>query len=139
MFRKIALIAVPALTLIVALGTDNSASQAFAKGGSMGNRSRMSNFRYGFNRDFRHFNRYRWDYGFGYVAPVVEVPVVDAPVVAPICPSCEVAPVCTTCEQVVSPVEVVTPGYVSSWGYGKYGKFHQPPHRFQPLARGARK
>jgi len=137
MFRKITLIAIPALALIVTLGTDNSASQAFAKGGNMGNgsRNRMSNFHYGFNRDFRHFNRYRWDYGFGYVAPVVEVPVVEAPV----CPSCEVAPVCTTCEQVVSPVEVTTPGYVSSWGYGKYGKFHQPPHRFQPLARGARK
>lgn len=136
MFRKITLIAIPALALIVTLGTDNSASQAFAKSGSMGNgsRNRMSNFRYGFNHDFRHFNRYRWDYGFGYVEPVVDVPVV-----APVCSSCEVAPVCTTCEQVVSPVEVVTPGYIPSWGYGKYGKFHQPPHRFQPLARGARK
>jgi len=55
-----------------------------------------------------------------------------------------VQPVCTTCETVVSPV-VVTPEYVpsfgySSWGYGRFDKFHHIPiHRERPLTRAGRK
>jgi len=146
MFRKIALIAIPAMALLCVLGTDNSASNAFAKGGAMGKGGGMSKFHGGYDRSFRHDGRYNWGrynwnyrygygYGFGYVEPVVEVPVV-----APVCATCEpvaVAPVCTTCEPVVT---TVAPEYVSTWSYGKYGKFERySHHREQPLNRGGRK
>jgi hypothetical protein len=144
MFRKIALIAIPAMALLCVLGTDNSASNAFAKGGGMGKGGGISKFHGGYDRNFRHDGRYNWGrynwnyrygYGFGYVEPVVEVPVV-----APVCATCEpapVAPVCTTCQPVVG---VVTPEYVSSWSYGKYNKFDRDRHhREQPLNRGGRK
>jgi hypothetical protein len=147
MFRKITLLAISAMALIVALGTDNTASQAFAKGSmGKGGRNGMSRFHRGFDRNFRHFNRYGWNYGYGYgyVQPIVEVPVV-----APACPTCEVAPacpapvvapapVCPTCEPAVTVVtpEVVAPSYYSSWGYDKYNRFHHRPERFHPLNRG---
>jgi hypothetical protein len=132
MFRKIALLAIPAMALIVALGTDNTSSQAFAKG-SMGKGGRvgMSRFHRDFGRNFRHFNRYGWNrygwdygYGYGYSQPIVEVPVVTS--------------ACTTCEPsvpIVTP-EVVAPSYYSSWGYGRYNRFHHRPERFHPLNRG---
>ena len=91
MFRKITLVAMPAMALIVALGTKNSASQAFAKGGSgmgKGGRNGMSRNHRGFDR-FHRFDRYGWiplryyGYGYGYFEPVVEVPVVT-----PACPTC---------------------------------------------------
>jgi hypothetical protein len=136
MIRKIALLAIPAMALILALSTDNS--QAFAKGGMSKGGRNMSKFHHGFDRHFRHFDRYGWNYGFGYVEPIVEVPVV-----ATACPTAEVAPVapvCTTCEPAVS---VVTPEYITNWGYGKYGKFrndyrHHREHREHPLAHGNR-
>lgn len=138
MFRKIALIAIPAMALLCVLGTDNSAANAFAKGGG------MSKFHGGYDRNFRHFGRYNWgrynwNYGYGYGFGCVE-PVVEVPVVAPVCAACEavpVAPVCTTCEPVVT---TVAPEYVSTWSYGKYGKFDRyRHHREQPLNRGGRK
>jgi len=137
MFRKITLLAIPAMALIVALGTDNTASQAFAKGGGgKGGRHGASRFHRGFGRNFRHFNRYGWNrygwdygYGYGYVQPIVEVPV------TPVCPTCEVAPVpaCTTCEPAVTVVtpEYVAPSYYSSWGYGGYNRYHHRPERYR--------
>ena len=60
MFRKITLVALPAMALIVALGTMNSASQAFAKGGmDKGGRNGMSRHDRKFDR-FHRFDRYRW-------------------------------------------------------------------------------
>jgi hypothetical protein len=120
MFRKFTIAAVPALMFaLAAFSTNDSASQAFAKGGRGGNGSRQGyaqNHR-GFNRDFRQNHRYGWGNGnYGYVEPVVDVPVV-----APACTTCEAAPVapaCTTCE-LVAPV--VTPEYIPYQGYGKYG------------------
>ena len=148
MIRKIALIAIPAMALLCVLGTDNSASNAFAKGGGMGKGGGMSKFHGGYDRNFRHdgrynWGRYNWNYGYAYGFSCVE-PIVEVPVIAPVCATCEaapVAPVCTTCEPVVS---VVTPEYIPSWGYWKYRKFERKfdrdgHHREQPLNRGGRK
>jgi hypothetical protein len=126
MFRKFTIAAVPALMFaLAAFSTNDSASQAFAKGGRGGNGGRQGyaqNHR-GFNRDFRQNHRYGWgDGNYSYVEPVVE-----APIVAPACPTCEapVAPACPTCEPVVSVVTPeyipVTPEHVPYQRYGKYG------------------
>jgi hypothetical protein len=139
MFRKTLLIAISAIALMSTLGTGNTASQAFAKGGNgmgKGNpKGSMSKDHRGRDWRFHRFDRYRWGYGFGYncVEPVVEVPV------APVCTTCEAVPAapavptCTACEP------VVVPEYFPFWGYGKYGKFHDyRHHRERPLSHGSR-
>ena len=136
MFRKITLVALPTMALIVALGTVNSASEAFAKGGSgmnKGGRNGMSRNHRGFDR-FHRFDRYRWYYGYGYVEPVVEVPVV-----APVCPTCAAVPVTPTCTSCAPAVAVVTPEIIPTWGYGygKYRKFDHDRHRERPLNSGS--
>jgi hypothetical protein len=93
----------------------------------------MSQEHRGFDR-FHRFDRYRWNYGYGYVEPVAEVPVV-----APACPTCAavaVAPTCTTCAPAVA---VVTPEVISGWGYGygRYRKFEHDRHRERPLTGGS--
>ena len=134
MFRRITLVALPTMALIVAFGTMNSASEAFAKGGmDKGGRNGMSRFHRGFDR-FHRFDRYRWYNGYGYVEPVAEVPVV-----APACETCAAvtpAPTCTTCAPAVA---VVTPEVYSTWGYGygRYHRFHHDPYRIHPLNRGS--
>ena len=135
MFRKIALIAIPAMALLVVLGTDNSASHAFAKGMTMGKGSGMSKFHKGYNKNFDRYGRYGWNYnrgyGFGYSEPVVEVPVA-----VPVCPTCAVAPapVCTACPPVAT---VVAPEYISYGRYGRYGTFDsRRHHREYPLNHG---
>ncbi|HUE16326.1 MAG TPA: hypothetical protein VMR25_19285 [Planctomycetaceae bacterium] len=135
MFRKLTMVAVPTMALVLTLFvTDNSASQAFAKGGARGGQ-RMGHNHRGFNRNFRHFNRYGSRYGwgypsygfYGYEAPVYE-PVVAA------CASCEpvvapaVAPVCTTCD---SSDVAVESGYAPSWGYGHDRNNYRGYGRFQ--------
>ena len=121
MFRKITLVAVPAMALILmACGTDSS---AFAKGGSsgrgrIGGRYGFSHNNRGFNRNFGHYHRYGWGSGYGdygYVEPVVEVPVV-----APACTTPEVAPVTQVAPIFEPVVSVVTPEYVPYWGYRNY-------------------
>ena len=113
MSRKLMLIAVPTMACLLTLGVVDSSSNAFAKGGPMGHGPVVKPGR-GFDRNFRHFDRYGWGYGcYGYEVPVCET----------------VTPVCTTCE----------PVYVGSdygfWGYNHFRKdFHNPPHRFQPLS-----
>jgi hypothetical protein len=126
MFRKIMLVALPAMTLIVALGVENSASQAFAKGG-MEKGGRMSRDHRGFDR-FHHFDRYRW-YGYGYAEPVAEVPVAT-----PVCATCEVAPVTPACPTCAPAVTTVTPEYLPAWGFGKdYRHERDRRHREYPL------
>jgi hypothetical protein len=138
MFRKITLVALPALALIVALGTVNSASQAFAKGGmEKGGRNGMSKHDRRFDRKFNRFDRYRGYYGYygyGYVEPIVEVPVV-----APACPTCAAVPVTPTCTSCAPAVSVVTPEVIPSWGYGKYRTYdhhRHDRHRERPLNGG---
>jgi hypothetical protein len=120
MFRKIMMVAVPAMAFVLTLFvTDNSSSQAFAKGGGRGGHGFARNHR-GFDRNFRHSYRYGWGYPsygyYGYDAPVYEP-------VAPVCATCEpvvappVAPVCTTCEPSYVAVDS---GYAPYWGYGHY-------------------
>ncbi len=131
MFRKIMMVAVPATAFVLTLFvTDNSSTQAFAKGGRGGHG--FARGHRGFGRNFRHSYRYGYGWGYpsygyyGYEAPVCEV-------VAPVCASCEpvvaqpIAPVCTTCE----PSYVADSGCSSYWGYGhyrnhyrNYGRFH---------------
>jgi hypothetical protein len=113
MFRKIIMVAVPAMAFVLTLFvTDNSSSQAFARGGR-GGHGFARNHR-GFGRHFRHSYRYGWgypSYGYdGYEAPVYE----------------PVAPVCATCEPSYGTVDS---GYASYWGYRNYrnhyhGRFH---------------
>jgi hypothetical protein len=136
MFRKITLVAMPVMALIVALGTQNSASQAFAKGGmDKGGRNGMSRHDRRFDR-FHRFDRYRWNYGYGYVEPVAEVPVV-----APACPTCAAVPVTPTCTTCAPAVAVVTPEVIPTWGYGygygRYRKFDHDRHRERPLTGGS--
>jgi hypothetical protein len=133
MFRKMTIIAIPAMALALTLGTGNSASQAFAKGGvGKGGPKGMSKDHRGRDWKFRRFDRYGWGYGFGYVEPIVE-----APVVAPPCTTCEVAPAavpaCPTCAPAVC---VATPEYFPFWGYGKYGKFYGDRHHRERSHRG---
>jgi hypothetical protein len=133
MFRKITLVALPAMALIVALGTVNSASEAFAKGGmEKGGRNGMSRDHRGFDR-FHRFDRYRWYHGYGYVEPVVEVPVL-----APVCPTCAAVPATPICTACAPAVAVVTPEIIPSWGYGygRYRKFDHDRHRERPLTSG---
>jgi hypothetical protein len=126
MFRKITVVAVPAVAFALTLcASIDSASTAFAKGSGSGSGSShgngsMSNHHRGNDRDYRDrrygrnwFGGYCWDYScYGYFptcavvepAPVVEVaPVVQAPVV--------VAPACTTCAP-----EVVSYDRGGYWG-----------------------
>jgi hypothetical protein len=131
MFRKIALIAVPAMAVVLTLfASDNSSSQAFARGGRGGHGGHgFSRNHRGFNRNFRHnyrhgWNRYGWGYagygleGYGYETPVCSTCAAE-PVVAPVCPTCEpVAPVCATCEPVYSGFDGGYGGYFG--GYGRY-------------------
>jgi hypothetical protein len=109
MFRKITLVAVPAVAVAVMLFA-NADSQAFAKGGGGGSRGgrQMTRNDRG-HRGFRFDRRYNRYYGWGYagyscveyptcactVDVQPEVPVVEAPVVeAPVCPTCQ--PVCSS-------------------------------------------
>jgi hypothetical protein len=135
MFRKMTLVAVPAVAFALTLFANvDSASQAFAKGGSgsHGGRQGAHDGR-GLHRDFgrRGYNRYfggyfGWDYPcYGCVeypvysvsvvqsAPVVEAPLAEAPVA--------VAPVCTTCEPVVSSLD----GYGAYWGHRRDFRRHE--------------
>jgi hypothetical protein len=130
MFRKITLIAVPAVAIAVTLFANvDSSSQAFAKGGAgMGGHGGHGPVERNGHRDYR-FNRNRFDrycYGgycwgspsFGYAtfpvcaceapAPVVEVPVVTAQV----CPTCE-------------PAFAVGGGY-RDWGFGHDRRRERP-------------
>jgi hypothetical protein len=137
MFRKMLMVAVPAMAVVMTLFvTDNSSSQAFARGGRGGHGGHgfARNHR-GFGGHFRHSYRYGWGYPsygyYGYEAPVYEpvAPVcatcepVVAPPVAPACATCEpvvappVAPVCTTCEPSYVAVDS---GYAPYWGYRNY-------------------
>jgi|HubBroStandDraft_6_1064221.scaffolds.fasta_scaffold64141_1 hypothetical protein len=119
MFRKMMMVAVPAMAFVLTLVvTDNSSSQAFARGGR-GGHGYARNYG-GFGRHFGNSYRYGWGYPsygyYGYQAPVCEP-------VAPVCASCEpvvappVAPVCTTCD---SNYVAVDSGYSPYWGYGHY-------------------
>jgi hypothetical protein len=124
MFRKILLVAVPTLACVMTLFvTDNSSSQAFARGG----RGYAQNHR-SYGRYFGNSHRYGWGYrSYGYEVPVVEP-------VAPVVTTCEpvvetpVTPVCTTCEPSYVAVES---GYTTSWGFRHY-RNHGPV--FRPLA-----
>jgi hypothetical protein len=130
MFRKITLVALPAMALIVALGTANSASEAFAKGGmEKGGHNRMSKHDRRFDRKFNRFDRYRWNYGYGYVEPVA----------APACPTCAAVPATPTCTACAPAVAVVTPEVIPTWGYGygRYRKFDHDRHRERPLTGGS--
>src|SRR5579872_6234745 len=102
MFRKIALIAIPAMAVVLTLfASDNSSSQAFARGGRGGHGGHsFSRGHRGFNHNFRHnhrygwnrhrWNRYGWGFGYGgygfdgygYASPVCESCAAE-PVVAP--------------------------------------------------------
>jgi len=128
MFRKIALIAVPAMAIVLTLfASDNSSSQAFARGGrgGHGGHSFSHNHR-GFNRNFRHNNRYGWNrygwnrwnrygWGYGYGGYGFNGYGYETPV----CSTCEpVAPVCATCEPVYSGFDGGYGGY-----FGGYGRF----------------
>jgi len=132
MFRKIMMVAVPATAFVLTLFvTDNSSSQAFARGGRGGHGGYgFAHNHRGFGRYFGHSYRYGWGYPscgyygcYGYEAPVCE-PVV------PVCATCEpvvappVAPVCTTCEPTCVAVDS---GCAPYWGYGHYrnhGRFY---------------
>ncbi len=145
MFRKMTLIAVPAVAIAVTLFANvDSSSMAFAKGGSggrggRGGHGRMENHRhrdYRFNRyGFGCYGGYCWNYpSYGFVsqpccaceapapavevAPVVAAPVVQAPVVT--------AEVCPTCE----PSFGFGRGYYRDWRYGR------DRHRERPLNHG---
>jgi hypothetical protein len=117
MFRKIMIVAIPTAAFVLTLFvTDNSSSQAFARGGVRGGH----NFGHrGYGRYFRSSYRYGWGYpSYGYEVPVCEP-------VAPVCASCEpvvappVTPVCTTCEPNYVAVDS---GYAPYWrGYRHYG------------------
>jgi len=125
MFRKMLMVAVPAMACAMTLFvTDNGSSQAFANGGR-GVRGYARNH-HGYGRYFRNSYRYGTGYKsygyFGCEAPVYEVttPVCTTcePVAAPpVCTTCEAvvaAPVCTTCE----PSDVgVESQYSHSWGH----------------------
>ncbi len=140
MFRKMTLIAIPAVACALTLfGSNDMTSQAFARGG-MGGRSFGYNHR-GFHRNFhnRSFGRY---FGWGYPGyysyasyPSCECSTVTEPVT-----TVAETPVCTTCEPVVSTVSTCEPtyvsGYASSWGFGRY-HHHYDHHRFHPLYGGA--
>ena len=122
MFRKIAMIAVPAAAFALMIcATDNSGSQAFARGGRGGHGMHSSgHFRGHHNRYFGRY--YGWGYPsyYGYGYPSYGYGAVcesQAPVV-----TAEVTPVCS-CETGYSY------GYPSYWGYGGYrnyfhGGFH---------------
>ena len=106
MFRKILIAVVPAAAVALMLcASDNSASQAFAKGvrgGEGHGRHEMHN-----RHDYRFYGRY---FGCEYPTYACQYPVVcqtQLPVVAE-----PVAPVCTTCEPVYS--------YPTYWGYNHY-------------------
>jgi hypothetical protein len=142
MFRKLALVVVPATAFaLTLLASVDSSSQAFAKGGKFAPSIKRVGFgREHWRKNFR-YNR-NWDrFCFGYpsfgcveapvcdcevvtpVVPVVETPVVEAPVV--------VTPVCTTCEPVVATYNVGAEG-----NYRHFGKDF--PRRERPLERGGR-
>ena len=148
MFRKITLIAVPAVAIAVTLFANVDSS--FAKGGAgMGGHGGHGRVDRGGHRDYR-FERNRFDrycyggYCFGYPscyatfpvcacevpAPVVQVaPVVVAPVVQP-APVVEApvvtAQVCPTCE----------PAYGFGGGYYRDWRFRHDRHRERPLDGG---
>jgi hypothetical protein len=117
MFRKITLVAVPAVAVLLTLFVTETTSQAFAKGGGRGGHGAARNHR-GFDRNFRNFNRnrYGWGYGsygyFGFETPVCESAVCE-PIVAAAVVEAPVAPVCTTCEPTS---EAVYSGYAPYWG-----------------------
>jgi|HubBroStandDraft_6_1064221.scaffolds.fasta_scaffold43475_2 hypothetical protein len=118
MFRKITLAVVPtAAFALMIFAADNTASQAFAKGGrgyqGVHNHGEFHN---------RYFGRsygwgYPYSYSYNYGTPVCEC----SPVCVPVAPVvAEVAtPVCTTCEPVVAT------SYPYSWGYGRYRHFER--------------
>ncbi len=114
MFRKIGMLAIPAAAFaLIVCATDNSASQAFAKGIGRGGHGPV--VRNG-HRDFHrgHYGRYfgwgyPYSYGYGYpacgygVACEQPAPIVTASVI----------PAVTTCEPVYG-------GGYWGWGYGRY-------------------
>ena len=117
MFRKIAMAALPAAAFaLIVCATDNSASQAFAKGERGGRGSH--NFRHDHRFNNRYFGRYGWGYPTYYAneSPACGCGVVCQPevVTAPV-PVAE-TPVCTTCAPVYSD------GYAPYWGWG-YGRY----------------
>lgn len=123
MFRKLMLIAIPAMAFVLTLSVAaNSPSQAFAKGAGCNGHGMTKNVR-GFERNFRHFNRYGWGYpSYGYFG--CEIPVCEKLACEPVV-AAPVAPVCTTCEPAGVAVE---PIYVPYSGY-RYGRNFYRDHR----------
>jgi len=123
MFRKFTLAALPAAVLAMTLFANvDSASQAFAKGGS-GSRNgsgRISGRGRDFHRDFRHrgYDRYYGGYfGWGYPSFAYAVDTTCPECVIPAAVPVAEAPVCTTCEPVVAGCESCGRGY---WGYDRH-------------------
>jgi hypothetical protein len=125
MFRKIAMIAVPAAAFaLMVCAADNSSSQAFARGGRGGHGFHNSGHFRGYHN--RYFGRYfGWGYPsyYGYDYPGYAYGTVYEPT-APVV-TAAVTPVCSSCETGYSY------GYPSygGWGYGRYrnhfhGGFH---------------
>jgi hypothetical protein len=132
MFRKILLSAVPVAALALMLcGTDNSASQAFAKGSRGGHGMRNFSHRGEHNR---YFGRYwGWGYpyyvGYGYPSYDCNLCQPQPPVV-----TASVTPVCPTCEPVS---DCCYPSYWG-WGYGRY-RDHFRFHGSHSHGRGGRR
>jgi hypothetical protein len=121
MFRKITIAAVSVTAFALMLcGNDNSASQAFARGGRGGHGVHRGHGGRGFHNHRGYYNRnYGRSFGWGYPSyyaygyPAVGYSVVsepELPVVAP-----PVATACTT----FAPIYSGTDSYASYWGYGR--------------------